>query len=201
MAILHVLLPAILALVGQSTPCDHPDKDTTRVLTNFKNGYLDVIVKIIKVYPIPNCTIKFNENLISRGLTTKAGVNGIFYKVVEEVEHSFDVCNGQVIVTCVVGKTEIPIHQEIFNRCSKKKEESPDYIGYLNIPIITGVLLFGILLLGIVCFARYGQLRKVRLFRGKDQRTLEREETASQLEGSLALMSCTSFETVTTIDC
>ena len=27
----------------------HPDKDTTRVLTNFRNGYLDVIVKIIKV--------------------------------------------------------------------------------------------------------------------------------------------------------
>ena len=35
----------------------HPDKNTTRVLTTFRNGYLDVIVKIIKVYPIPKCTI------------------------------------------------------------------------------------------------------------------------------------------------
>jgi hypothetical protein len=39
---------------------DHPNKDTTRVLTNFRNGYLNVIVKIIKVYPIPKCTIMFN---------------------------------------------------------------------------------------------------------------------------------------------
>jgi hypothetical protein len=39
---------------------DHPDKDTTTVLASFGNGYLDVIVKILKVYPIPNCTIMFN---------------------------------------------------------------------------------------------------------------------------------------------
>ena len=106
----------------------HPDKDTTRVLTNFRNGYLDVILKIIKVYPIPKCTIMFNENIISRRLTTKTSVDGIFYMVVEEVEQRyFDVCNSQLNVTCVVGKTEIPIHQEAFNRCTKTKEESPDY--------------------------------------------------------------------------
>jgi hypothetical protein len=47
-------------------------------------------------------------------------VNGIFYMVVERVEHYFDVCSGQLIVTCVVGKTEIPIHQETFNRCTSQ---------------------------------------------------------------------------------
>ena len=62
----------------------------------------------------------FQENIISRRLTTKTSVNGIFYMVVEEVEHYFDVCSGQLIVTCVVGKTTIPIHQESFNRCTSK---------------------------------------------------------------------------------
>jgi hypothetical protein len=47
-------------------------------------------------------------------------VNGIFYMVVKRVEHYCDVCSGQLIVTCVVGKTEIPIHQESFNRCISK---------------------------------------------------------------------------------
>jgi len=62
----------------------------------------------------------FQENIISRRLTTKTSVNGIFYMVVEKVEHYFDVCSGQLIVTCVVGKTTIPIHQESFNRCTSK---------------------------------------------------------------------------------
>ena len=39
---------------------DHPDKDTATVLASFRNGYLDVFVKILKVYPIPKCTIMFN---------------------------------------------------------------------------------------------------------------------------------------------
>jgi hypothetical protein len=39
---------------------DHPDKDTTTVLASFRNGYLYVIVKIFKVYPIPRCNIMFN---------------------------------------------------------------------------------------------------------------------------------------------
>ena len=66
---------------------------------------------------------------------------------------------------------------------TETKEESPDYIGNLNIPIITGVLLFGILSFGIVCLARYRQLQKGRLFRGKDQRSLKRhaKESPSQL--------------------
>jgi hypothetical protein len=62
----------------------------------------------------------FQENIISRRITTMTGVNGIVYMVVERVEHYFDVCSGQLIVTCVVGKTEIPIHQESFNRCISK---------------------------------------------------------------------------------
>jgi hypothetical protein len=62
----------------------------------------------------------FQENILSRRITTKISVNGIFYMVVEEVEHYFDVCSGQLIVTCIVGKTEIPIHQESFNRCTSK---------------------------------------------------------------------------------
>ena len=39
---------------------DHPDKDTTTVLASFGNGYLDISVKISKVYPIPKCTIMLN---------------------------------------------------------------------------------------------------------------------------------------------
>jgi hypothetical protein len=39
---------------------DHQDKGTTTVLASFRNGYLDVIVKIFKGYPIPRCTIMFN---------------------------------------------------------------------------------------------------------------------------------------------
>ena len=62
----------------------------------------------------------FQENIISRRLTTKTIVNGIFYMVVEEVEHYFDVCSWQLIVTCLVGKTEIPVHQESFNGCTSK---------------------------------------------------------------------------------
>jgi hypothetical protein len=62
----------------------------------------------------------FQENIISRRITTKTSVNGIFYMVVEMVKHYFDVCSGKLIVTCVVGKTEIPIHQESFNRCTSK---------------------------------------------------------------------------------
>jgi hypothetical protein len=42
---------------------DHTDKDTTTVLASFRNGYLDVIMKISKVYPIPKCTIMFNVRL------------------------------------------------------------------------------------------------------------------------------------------
>jgi hypothetical protein len=37
--------------------------------------------------------------------------------------------------------------------------------------IITVELLFVILVLGIVCYARYGQLKNVRLFPGEYQRT------------------------------
>jgi hypothetical protein len=62
----------------------------------------------------------FQENIISRRITTKTSANGIFYMVVERVEHYVDVCSGQLIVSCVVGKTEIPIHQESFNRCTSK---------------------------------------------------------------------------------
>jgi hypothetical protein len=62
----------------------------------------------------------FQENIISRRITTNTSVNRIFYMVVERVEHYVDVCSGQLIVTCVVGKTEIPIHQESFNRCTSK---------------------------------------------------------------------------------
>jgi hypothetical protein len=36
--------------------------------------------------------------------------------VVDEVDQRY----VDVIVTCVVGKTEIPIHQETFNRCTSK---------------------------------------------------------------------------------
>jgi hypothetical protein len=39
---------------------DHPDKDTAMVLASFRNSYLDVIVKNLKVYTIPKCTIMFN---------------------------------------------------------------------------------------------------------------------------------------------
>ena len=60
------------------------------------------------------------ENIISRRITTKTSVNGIVYMVVERVKHYLDVCSGQLIVTCFVGKTEIPIHQESFNRCTSK---------------------------------------------------------------------------------
>ena len=62
----------------------------------------------------------FQEHIISRLITTNTSVNGIFYMIVERVEHYFDVCSGKLIVTCVVGKTEIPIHQESFNRCTSK---------------------------------------------------------------------------------
>ena len=62
----------------------------------------------------------FQENIISRRIATKTSVDGIFYMVVERVEHYFDECSGQLIVTCVVGKTEIPIHQESFKRCTSK---------------------------------------------------------------------------------
>jgi hypothetical protein len=62
----------------------------------------------------------FQENIISRRIMTKTCANGIFYMVVERVEHYFDVCSGHLIVTCVVGKTEIPIHRELFNRCTSK---------------------------------------------------------------------------------
>jgi hypothetical protein len=62
----------------------------------------------------------FQDNIIPRRITTKTSVNGIFYMVVERIEHYFDVRSGQLIVTCVVGKTEIPIHQESFNRCTSK---------------------------------------------------------------------------------
>ena len=62
----------------------------------------------------------FQEKIISRRLTTKIIVNGIFYKVEEKVEHYHDACSGLLIVTCVVGKTKIPIHQESFNRCTSK---------------------------------------------------------------------------------
>jgi hypothetical protein len=62
----------------------------------------------------------FQENLISRRIATTTSANGIFYMVVERVEHSFDVCSGQLIVSCVVGKTEIQIHRESFNRCTSK---------------------------------------------------------------------------------
>jgi hypothetical protein len=62
----------------------------------------------------------FQENIISRRITTQTSVNGIFYMVVERVEHYFDICSGQLIVACVVGKTEIPIHRESFNRCTSK---------------------------------------------------------------------------------
>ena len=41
--------------------------------------------------------------------------------VVDKVAQLYvDVCSGQLIVTCVVGNTEIPIHQETFNRCTSK---------------------------------------------------------------------------------
>ena len=60
----------------------------------------------------------FQENIISRRLTTKTSVNGIFYVVLERVAHQVDVCSGQLIVTCVVGKTEIPVHQKSFNGCT-----------------------------------------------------------------------------------
>jgi hypothetical protein len=62
----------------------------------------------------------FQENIISRRLTTKTIVNGIFYMVVEEVEHYVDVCSGKLMVTCLVGKTEIPVHQVSFNGCTSK---------------------------------------------------------------------------------
>ena len=62
----------------------------------------------------------FQENIISRLITTNTSVNGIFYMVVERVEHYFDVSSGQLIVTCIVGKTEIPIYQESFNRYTSK---------------------------------------------------------------------------------
>jgi hypothetical protein len=63
----------------------------------------------------------FQENIISRPLTTNTSVNGIFYMVVDKVDQLYvDVCSGQINVTCVVGKTEIPIHQETFNRCKSK---------------------------------------------------------------------------------
>ena len=52
---------------------------------------------------------------------TKTSDNGIFYMVVEEVNKRYiDVCSGQLIVTCVVGKTEISIHKETFNTCTSK---------------------------------------------------------------------------------
>ena len=139
----------------------HPDKDTTTVLAHLRNGYLDVIVKILKVYPIPKCTIMYNDNIISQRLTTKTSVNGIFYMVVEEVEHQVDACSGQLIVTCVVGKTEIPIHQESFNRCTKSKEESPEHSCNWIISINAGLLLFVIIVIGTVCFAKYGKLKTV----------------------------------------
>ena len=63
---------------------------------------------------------------------------------------------------------------------TEKKEESPEDIGYLIMSIITVELLFVILVLGIVCFARYGQLKNVRLFPGEYQRTLERHDAGQE---------------------
>jgi hypothetical protein len=57
----------------------------------------------------------FQENIISRRITTKTSANGIFYMVVERVEHYVDVCSGQLIAICVVGKTEIPIHRYVYS--------------------------------------------------------------------------------------
>jgi hypothetical protein len=58
----------------------------------------------------------FQENIISRRITTKTSANGIFYMVVERVEHYFDVCSGQLIVSCVVGKIII----EKYSNCRRK---------------------------------------------------------------------------------
>ena len=154
----------------------HPDKDKTTVLTSFRNGYLHVIVKIIKVYPVPKCTIMLNGKDISRRLRTKTSVNGIFYMVLDEVDQRYaGVCSGQLTVRCVVGKTEIPIHKETFNRCTKTKEESPEYISYMSISIIVGVLLFAILVIVIGCLAKYGKLKnflRCRLISVHEERTL-----------------------------
>jgi hypothetical protein len=62
----------------------------------------------------------FQGYIITRRETTKIRVKGIFYMVVERVKHYFDVCSGQLNVTCVVGSTTIPIHQELINRCTSK---------------------------------------------------------------------------------
>ena len=162
----------------------HPDKDTTTVLGSFRNGYLDVIVKIFKVYPIPRCTIMFNENIISRRLTTKTSVNGIFYMVIERVEHYFDVCSGQLIVTCVVGKTEITIHQESFNRCTKTKKESPEHNENLIFSISVGVPFFAILVIGMCCLVKYGKLRKVlccSVSWRREERILVRHEESHEM--------------------
>ena len=104
--------------------------------------------------------------------------------VVEVDQRYIDVCSGQLIVTCVVGKTEIPIHQETFNRCTKTKEESPEDISYM-MPIIVVVLLFTILSMVVGCFAVCVQLKNgmcCRRFRGEEERTLARrvKEIVSQ---------------------
>ena len=109
---------------------------------------------------------------------TKTSDNGIFYMVVVEVDQRYiDVCSGKLNVTCVVGKTEIPIHQEIFNRCTKTKEESPEDISYLNMSIIPAVLFFTILAMGVGCAAGYRQSKNViccRRCRAEDEFTFER---------------------------
>ena len=64
--------------------------------------------------------LTFQEKKFSQPLTKKIGVNGIFYKVEEETEQYIDECSGHLIVTCVVGKTNIQIQQKSFKRCISK---------------------------------------------------------------------------------
>jgi hypothetical protein len=78
--------------------------------TNKTNRH-DITEILLKVWLKRNCIIArkkiiviFQENIISRRLTTKTSVNGILYMVVDEVYQLYvDVCSGQLIVTCVVG--------------------------------------------------------------------------------------------------
>ncbi|OPL33311.1 hypothetical protein AM593_04380, partial [Mytilus galloprovincialis] len=141
---------------------------STTVLSTLRNGHLDIIFELRKVYPVPKCQVLFNEEKVTNRVKTHVGMNEMFYFMNETLHHflSHGVCTGHVTLSCNMGVKHFSVYKKMLNTCTgvpvtTKEEKSVCSESVVVDGTIACVLLFLFCIVALVAISKYRNIKDV----------------------------------------
>ncbi|XP_052089016.1 uncharacterized protein LOC127725782 isoform X2 [Mytilus californianus] len=141
---------------------------TTTVLSTMRNGHLDIILELRKVYPVPKCQVLLNEEEVTNRVKTHVRMNGIFYSMNETLHHfgNHEACSVLLTISCNMGVKNFSVYKKALNTCTgvtvtanKEHPRSTDSNVYGG--SIAVVILFLICAVALVAISKYSKLKEI----------------------------------------